>query len=524
MAINLEQELPPWEYFDPVLLQQAVQEIRQLFRTNFPDPSVPSNVDTRDLQLVENDTEFVKNYVKQEFFLASDSKFPDALSIYNIVLKSLQFRREYRVHDLTARDIPLCVLDIGFCFTRGIDKKGSSIFYLIVKKNKRDPELKKATKLYAVYILYKHSILCPDQRITFLIDSSGAGISNIDLDFLRFLMNLFQYYFPLRLNWVLVYNMPWVLNATWNLVKRWLPPKSRDCLVFTTPSDVTNYIDPSQLLSLYGGDIDWVYRYPLPSTEADTLLGQLIYIRHCEEDERDFMNSFESARVATGVVTAGDLLEHSGEIVSDRKAPLRPPYPPLRKSEVKTNDLVELSPNGPLIFSSGPSTNCSVFISIRNISHFLVAYKIKATNLSNYKVFPTMGVVELDSTHRVSITLDLSNTRSLAELGRDLSKDRFLAMVACYPLDKPTSSGHIMRFWKSTERHLIGSTIFNAKFEYTDKSVSELPNIAVIRSKIRSSQVSLYSLTWKMNLLRGILWILCMLMTVNVSFLLWRTK
>ena len=524
MATNAEQELPPWEYYDPEVLEQTVQAIRQLFRANFPDPSVSTDVDPRDLQQVQYDTEFVKNYVKQEFFLASDSKHPDAVAIYSIVLKSLQFRREYRVHDLTVRDIPVCVLDLGFCFTHGIDKKGNSIFYLLVKKNKRDPELKKATKLYAVYILYKHSILCPDQRITFFVDSSGAGISNIDLDFLRFLLNLFQYYFPLRLNWVLVYNMPWVLNATWNLVKRWLPPKARECLVFTTPSDITGYIYSNQLLSQYGGDIDWVYRYPLPAGEADTLMGQLIYIRDIEEDERDFMSSFESARVSTGRVTAGDLLEHSGEIDSEIKAPLRPPYPLLRNSETKTSELVELSPNGPLTFTPGPSSNCSVVISIRNISNFLVAYKIKATNLSNYKVLPTMGVVELDLTHRVSVTLDLSIFRSLAELGRKVSKDRFLVMVACYPLDKPTSCGHIMRFWKSIERHRIGHSIFNAKLESACMSVSEIPDISIIRSNIISSQLLLYSLGRKMNVLRGILWILCMLITVNVSFLFWSTK
>ena len=524
MATNQDQDVPPWELFDPLLLQQTVQEIRQLFRAHFPDPSLSTDVDPRDLQLVQTDSHFVMNFVKQEFFLASDSKSPNAASIYSTVLRALQFRREYRLHDLTPRDIPTCVLDIGFCFTHGVDRNRNPIFYLLVKKNKRDAELKKASKLYSAYILYKHSLLCPDQRITFLIDSAGAGISNIDLEFLRFLLNLFQFYFPLRLKWVLVHDMPWILNATWNLVKRWLPPKARDCLVFTNPSDITSYIDPSQLLSQYGGGVEWVYRYPLPASEADTLLGQLIYIRDTDEDERDFLNSFESARVVTGRVTAGDLLEHSGEVVSDRKTSLTPPYPPLSNPVLETNELVELSPNGPLIFSPSPSSpsNCSVFISIRNTSNFLVAYKVKATNLSKYKVLPTMGVVELDSMHRVSVTLDLSVAQPVAELAREVTRDRFLIMVASYPLDKPTSSGHITRFWKSTERHRIAHTIYNVRLESAEKVASEIPDLDKIRCKILASQHSLYSLARRLDMLRGVLWLLCMLITVNVSFLLCR--
>ncbi|KAI6662017.1 Motile sperm domain-containing protein 2 isoform X1 [Oopsacas minuta] len=538
MATKLPADLPPWEYFDPDLLQQAVSEIRLIFRSKYIDPSACKAVDPRDLQLVQNDPNFVKNFVKQAYFLTPDSsKYPDSTTLYNTVLQSLIFRQEYNVHDLTPRDIPTSVLNLGFCYTYGMDNEGNTIFYLIARKNKRDAELKKASKLYAVYIMYKHSLLCPDQRITFFIDSTGAGISNIDLDFLRFLMDLFQIYFPLRLNWVLVYNMPWVLNATWNIVKRWLPVKARDCLIFTTPNDITNYVDKSQLLSQYGGNATWTYQYPIPYPEADTLLGQLIYIRD-EDDERDFMNSFESASVAVSKVTAGDLLDHievkdrgdnTLQIPQINRLPLT--QVTQESAVAKANELVEISPNGPLVFSANGqplSPPCTVILSIRNISQHLVAYKIKATNLDSYKVSPTMGVVDLDLTHRINITLNLSKFQSFEKLALEVGRDRFLVMTASYPLDKPTTLGHIMRFWKSIEKDKIGNAIFNTRFEPNsiEKSNSykgKTNELDELRSKILSSRSALYSLNKRLNFLMQTLWILSLIVAVNLSVLLWRT-
>ena len=538
MATNFAREVTPWESLDPVLLQKAVSEIRLLFRSNFPDPSACTDVDARDLQLIQNDPNFVKDFVKQAYFLTPDSSnYPDSMTLYNTVLKSVQFRREYKVHDLTPRDIPTCVLDIGFCYSHGLDVHGNTIFYLIVRKNKRETELKKAAKLYAVYIMYRHALLCPDQRITFFIDSTGAGISNIDLDYLRFLLNLFQLYFPLRMRWVLVYNMPWVLNATWSLVKRWLPPKARDCLVFVAPSDITGYVHENQLLTQYRGRDDWAYQYPIPAEEADTLMGQLIYLRDSTGDDRDFLNSFESASVAVTTVTAGDLLDH---IDSEDGKDLKRQTPQLSHAPIKLmnldsipkyNELVEMTPNGPLCFTANGNSlfdPCSVVISIRNTSQHLVAYKVKSTNLKIYKVSPTMGVIDLDLTHRVSIALYPSNFDSLEEVALEVERDRFLVMTASYPLDKPTTAGHVMRFWKSAEQRKIGRTIFNAAF--TQKSIEETATsdrdqsdeVDNLKIQILSTKNAIYSLKKSINFLNHMLWLLSIMASVNVCFLLWR--
>jgi CRAL/TRIO domain len=42
---------------------------------------------------------------------------------------------------------------------------------------------------------------------------SDCGLSNMDLDFTKYLINLFKSYYPNFLNYIIVYDMAWVLNG-----------------------------------------------------------------------------------------------------------------------------------------------------------------------------------------------------------------------------------------------------------------------------------------------------------------------
>jgi len=40
----------------------------------------------------------------------------------------------------------------------------------------------------------------------------GSGISNLDMEFTNYLINLLKMY-PVFLNYIIIYEMPWVLNG-----------------------------------------------------------------------------------------------------------------------------------------------------------------------------------------------------------------------------------------------------------------------------------------------------------------------
>ena len=46
-----------------------------------------------------------------------------------------------------------------------------------------------------------------------IFDMTGAGLAQMDMDLVRFVVNCFKIYFPNILAALLVYNMPWVLQG-----------------------------------------------------------------------------------------------------------------------------------------------------------------------------------------------------------------------------------------------------------------------------------------------------------------------
>lgn len=51
------------------------------------------------------------------------------------------------------------------------------------------------------------------EQITAFFDMEDSGMSNMDLDYTRYIINLFKHYYPNSLNYILVYELPWVLTG-----------------------------------------------------------------------------------------------------------------------------------------------------------------------------------------------------------------------------------------------------------------------------------------------------------------------
>lgn len=41
----------------------------------------------------------------------------------------------------------------------------------------------------------------------------GSGLSNLDMEFTNYLINLLKMYYPAFLNYIIIFEMPWVLNG-----------------------------------------------------------------------------------------------------------------------------------------------------------------------------------------------------------------------------------------------------------------------------------------------------------------------
>lgn len=52
-------------------------------------------------------------------------------------------------------------------------------------------------------------------QITIVFDMQDSGLSNLDMDYTKYLINLCKSYYPYFLNYILIFEMPWILNGAY---------------------------------------------------------------------------------------------------------------------------------------------------------------------------------------------------------------------------------------------------------------------------------------------------------------------
>lgn len=101
-------------------------------------------------------------------------------------------------------------VNLGDCFPRGHDIEGKLM--LIYKsvlhvKGKRD-----AKELIRIFIYWMERFQRNNQfdRITIFFDLANCGLKNLDMDYTINVVNILKSYYPNAVNYILIYEMPWV--------------------------------------------------------------------------------------------------------------------------------------------------------------------------------------------------------------------------------------------------------------------------------------------------------------------------
>lgn len=53
--------------------------------------------------------------------------------------------------------------------------------------------------------------------ITVFFDMCDTGMKNMDMEFIQYMINLFKNYYPWILNYIIVFEMPWLLSGKFNI-------------------------------------------------------------------------------------------------------------------------------------------------------------------------------------------------------------------------------------------------------------------------------------------------------------------
>lgn len=433
-------------------------------------------------------------------------KLGDGEAAYEMLVGALKWRKTFGVHDLKYQELDQSMLDIGLAYNHGEDKEQNTIVILNCHLHKKDPKkLPDLQKLF-VFALESHARKFPYKKVTLIFNMSQCGLSNMDMEFVKVIINCFKFYFPNMLGYMLVFEMSWLLQAAWKIIKSWLSEAAVRKIKFVTKSDITDYISPSQLLTMFGGVDDWTFdavtfkeelRKEHDSVWLRDPLGvspdEGIEVEEEEEEDGEGEGLKESdpgprqVRFASGQSPTRQSrygTDEDAEYYSQRSTSSLEPQllrgtassPGYRRRQVtklinssqlspehswprstssidygdlpsyrKSPSYVHISPVEELHFCGEPDKDLFSTLQLSNVSDQPLAYKIKTTAPQRYKVRPNINTIDPHSKAVVQVQL----VKGAGLDTKSITQDKFL--IQTYQFDSgatPPSTAQLSLFWK----------------------------------------------------------------------------
>ena len=113
-----------------------------------------------------------------------------------------------------------------------------SFIVFSIRKHIKDSKKIDVMKKMLIYILERLDKEETGKRITIIFDSESAGLSNFDLEQVKFLIHVLISYYPNFVEKILVFEMPWILNTAWKVIKSLLPPPAVARIKFVNKTSI----------------------------------------------------------------------------------------------------------------------------------------------------------------------------------------------------------------------------------------------------------------------------------------------
>uniref|UniRef100_A0AAY4DSC3 MSP domain-containing protein n=1 Tax=Denticeps clupeoides TaxID=299321 RepID=A0AAY4DSC3_9TELE len=401
--------------------ESKTEETRQRFRTEYLQES-SDRYDSRDVYRLMKDDDLVEGYLTWRLHVVEDA--------LKMIDDSFLWRKEYCVNDLTESCIPKWMFETGAVYLHGYDKEGNKLFWFKVKLHIKDAKTILDKKKYVAFWLERYSKQEPGKPLTVVFDMSESGLSNI-------------------VTKMIMYEMPWIMNAAWKIVKTWLGPEAISKLKFVSKSDVQTYISPEHLPPHMGGTDPFKYSYPpLPDDDFQSPISDNGPVVSEEENEskdtepeckESLDSSFSSDLVIRPKkVNFSEDLDR-GDSISRTKWVRKP-------QTTFKGTLINISPAEELSFGS-KDTERKCLIILNNVTKNQVAFKVRTTAPEKYRVKPSNTSCEAGASVDIVVSLHGGFQAS--------PQDRFLIMAAEMEQSAGAGSPELAQFWKEVPKTKI---------------------------------------------------------------------
>jgi hypothetical protein len=215
-----------------------IDTMREAFNTKFADNIKNGVYDERDLNKLKTNNAYAG------CFMRSLKSRGDPNKATEVIHESLKFRKEIGLGDLTPESFPDELTDKKAIYYKGVDVKGHPILYINVKENTAKSDQYTILKQYVAWNFEQHYKDHPEQMCVVLMDMSGASAGNMNLDITKFIISCFTTYFPAFLAYMINYDMPTLLSATWTVISAFLSSEQKQKILVIKKSDIGKYIAP----------------------------------------------------------------------------------------------------------------------------------------------------------------------------------------------------------------------------------------------------------------------------------------
>lgn len=238
---TMERSMPDFDY------SHLVNELRELMIAEVK--SGEHKFSPKDVERIFNEDWFCARYLLRMKL--------DVNGAHQMMKKALEFRNSPLV---SISEFPAEFYQIGALFSYEPDRKGNIPVYMRIKVYQKIHLVQRFLKAFLFYIIEESDKRADGKGIVLVFDLQGAGLGNVDMDLLFFVITTLVNYFPKGLSYMLVHELPWILRSFWHIAKQWISEDHKELVKFSDSHTIYEYFEEENLPDFMGGTCKRDYR------------------------------------------------------------------------------------------------------------------------------------------------------------------------------------------------------------------------------------------------------------------------
>ncbi|XP_039229431.1 motile sperm domain-containing protein 2 isoform X2 [Drosophila yakuba] len=231
---------------------QQIEELRERFNSKYASSPPAAPFHPTDIDRIRNDHLWLQRFLEMHDL--------DMEASFTKLWETCVWRQSYGANDLDESQLNQEYLKEGSVFVRNNDVDGKPLLIFRVKLHSKSKNLDELIRI-VVYWVERSQREQHLTQLTIFFDMAGTGLATMDLDFVKRIVETFKQYYPNTLNYILVYELAWVLNAAFKVIKALLPPKAVEILKMISKKDINQYITKDNCLAIWGGEDNYEFSF-----------------------------------------------------------------------------------------------------------------------------------------------------------------------------------------------------------------------------------------------------------------------